>query len=121
MIPILEPTRIVDLSVAGLTVTICGARELIDWAAVHEICLCTSKRDDDLVVAVIGVDDDRAPGGRDKRCLLLAEDDPLWTELRQVLHTVLPMAPIDRVARRLAAESGCEIIYQRPQTPTCQK
>lgn len=119
MTPLLEPTRIVDLSTAGLTVMISGAPQLIGWAAVHEICLCTSTCDDDLIVAVIGVDDDSQQSDRGGRCLFLAEDEPLWIDLRRLLHIVLPMAPIDPTARRLSADTGCEIVYQRQPTAPC--
>lgn len=102
-------THIAGISEDGISMVIEGEQRLIGWSAVSGITSAVSKRDDDMVFVAITID---AADG--ERCLLVAQDDPIWTELVELLHLCLPVAPLDAWAAGTAAFPGAYTLYRRP-------
>ncbi|WP_030541604.1 hypothetical protein [Sphingobium sp. DC-2] len=101
--------HIAGISEDGISVMIDGEQRLMGWSAVSGITSGVSKRDDNMVFVAIAID---AADG--ERSLLVAQDHPIWTELVELLHLCLPVAPLEAWAAGTAAFPGAYTLYRRP-------
>lgn len=93
----LPPNRIVGATAECLIVEIDGKHRSVPWAAVNSVYASIAIRDDDMPILAFEIKE-----GRAVRSMLVAQVDPVWAELKAVLHIGLPEAlPVEVWERAL--------------------
>ena len=107
--------HIAGVSEDGLMVSLDNRLHFVSWTMVSSITGGVSKRDDNLVFVAIGID-----GEDGERLLLVAQNDPIWANLAELLHVGLPIAPLKAWTTGITAFPGAYTLYRRPTNPETQ-
>lgn len=95
--PGMPPNRIVGATAECLIVDIDGKHRPLAWALVESVYATIAIRDDNMPIMAFEIKEGQAP-----RSMLVGQVDPVWAELKAVLHIGLPEAvPVEVWERAL--------------------